>query len=43
MSPATLDVMMMLPPSGTCGVPCLSTWNAPRMCTASVRAKTSDG
>ena len=43
MRPVTLDVMMMLPPSGTCGAPCLITWNAPRMCTSSVRAKSSEG
>src|SRR3954451_22107887 len=43
MSPVTLEVMMMLPPSGRCGTPCLMTWKAPRTWTASTRANWSLG
>ena len=43
MRPTALEVMMMLPPSGTCGNACLSTWKVPSTCTASTRANTSDG
>src|ERR687890_249894 len=43
MSAVTLEVITMLPPSGRCGAPCLTTWNAPRTWTASTRAKTSLG
>src|SRR4051812_47037398 len=43
MSPTTLEVMMMLPPSGTWRAPCLTTWKAPSTWTARTRAKTSDG
>src|SRR4051794_25716493 len=43
MSPVTLEVMTMLPPSGRCGTPCLMTWKAPRTWTASTRANSSLG